>query len=480
MANLSKSDLLKPETSKRKDRGKIIIEGIQKGESFDMDGGFSMIFPEKDNKQSIKMIEKIKENPNTFSSIRLKGLDGKFYGINKIKKTDKFGGGGGARGGADLTAITESGQCYASALAYNTRKKITIEDINYQTLKSIVKYVDTGTTSLDDILEKTPPDWLSSYVKVANALLDNYKFPAGSTVYAHRDSSFHKGLFKYKSDTLKKDKQGDNPQAPGSFDNNKWNPGDIWLTTMSKVPELPTDSWSSLNDKMYELQSGSKRSLLGVSLKKVETPSAHLEEFNKPGSEKKRHRFGGFIVSPERLKTGDIPFFSSIDMYFFIDDKRVQFRATSGIASSPSWQGEIQGLSAAGGKIGGGNINFFLKQVYNKTLFREEGEVVSKVNTPSFWKEFYDYYTELFPGGKNYQKLQNKIGDTPVSMDGFTQLCQDRAKKTETFIVSKFINMRLLNIVMNGTDSQLDEFSSMLFSYAYSNTNQSSYFVKVS
>ena len=67
-------------------------------------------------------------------------------------------------------------------------------------------------------------------------------------------------------------------------------------------------------------------------------------------------------------KTGD--FFKSQDIYIKIAGKEVQFRTFGG---TTSWQGEIKGASAAGGRIGGGNIDFYCKEVFNKGIYGEQG-----------------------------------------------------------------------------------------------------------
>jgi hypothetical protein len=57
----------------------------------------------------------------------------------------------------------------------------------------------------------------------------------------------------------------------GSVDKNKWNPGDIWMTTLglsvNDLPQLTTASWADLNKQIYDLATSNK--LLGVSLKKL-------------------------------------------------------------------------------------------------------------------------------------------------------------------------------------------------------------------
>ena len=185
------------------------------------------------------------------------------------------------------------------------------------------------------------------------------------------------------------------------------------------------------------------------------------------------------MVSPENLRAGQVPFFSSIDCYLYIGDGRVQFRATSGSAAKPSWQGEISGSTAAGGKVGGGNVNTYLIQNYKKGIFKNsESEIASSVNTPVFWKDFYTMYCKLFdnPTYKKYNK--STMGTTKVSEADFKKLALARAKETESFIVSKYMCMKMIDIMMSKTE-KLDSFSTDVFLYGASNTNQSSFFVKI-
>jgi hypothetical protein len=315
---------------------------------------------------------------------------------------------------------------------------------------------------------------------VANLLFKDWKMKSGKTVYFHRDSKFHQKIFSFKQACLAADKKSGTPQAPGSFGDDKWNPGDIWMTTFglteSTLPDMPTDSWAKLNKKIYDL--AQSKELLGVSLKKIErTPKA--DEYNKPGNKKKSYTFNGFIVSPENLKQGQMPFFSSIDCYLYIGDGRVQFRATSGSAAKPSWQGEISGSTAAGGKIGGGNVNTYLLQNFKEGIFRNsEGELVSSVSSPAFWKSFYEMYKKLFdnPTYKKYNK--SSMGGSKVSETDFKKMALARAKETESFIISKYMCMKMIDIMLS-KPQKLNDFATDIFLYGASNTNQSSYFLKI-
>ena len=126
-----------------------------------------------------------------------------------------------------------------------------------------------------------------------------------------------------------------------------------------------------------------------------------------------------------------------------------------------------------------GNIHIHLIQNYKKGIFNNgEGEIVSSVNTPAFWKDFYTMYCKLFdnPTWKKYNK--SAMGSTKVSEADFKKLALARAKETESFIVSKYMCMKMIDVMMSNTQ-KLDSFSTDVFLYGASNTNQSSFFVKI-
>ena len=124
------------------------------------------------------------------------------------------------------------------------------------------------------------------FIKIAKTLTKRYKTSFGTTTTFHRGSTFMENLYKAKATTHKNDKDSataDSPaQAPGSFSNDKWNPGDIWMTTLP-VSSKPLDhvvcSWGEINAEVEKLAFDGK--LLGVSLKKVTGQNAKWKEFNR-------------------------------------------------------------------------------------------------------------------------------------------------------------------------------------------------------
>jgi hypothetical protein len=381
--------------------------------------------------------------------------------LSQIKKDDDMGGGGGSGAGADVTAAVECGQCFVSSIVYNVlKRKIVWEDLTLENLNKAAQYCDTD-IPLDVVIEKSPPEWVQSYIKTANITFDKYKM-ASSPVYFHRGSPFMQGLYKAKKMVMDNDKKSGTQQAPGSFSDDKWNPGDIWMTTLRQVPPISTDSWSSLNKDIYDLAKAKK--VLAVSLKKIGS-SAHVEEYNAPKNGDSEYRYEGYRVTSATERGPMPPFFNSIDLYMKVSGKEIQFRATSGDAS---WQGEIKGATAAGGKIGGGNVNFYLKKHTGKGLFdRSEDEVIKFTKSKDFFKEFYALYTKHFTGEK-------------VNYNDFVNYAEAKQKESKGYLFSKYMNMKFIDIFLSANPANRNKIAGDFLRYAASNTDQSSYFIKVS
>jgi len=396
--------------------------------------------------------------------------------ISQLYKDDLFGGGGGSGGGAEDTKYTESGQCYFNSLCFNVlNRPLKRSDTTLINLKKGAKYVQ-ATKTVDDFYKNGPDDWIENevYIKTANILFNNYKTKFKRPVYFHRGSKFMNDVYLAKQQVQKYEitqarKSGKLPQAPGSFSNDKWNPGDIWMSDLPPTtqPLKVFKDWSELNHAVLteagELKS-KDANLLGVSLKKL-GGTANLQKFNLP----KRVNnisvpFRGFIFG----KNGD--FFSSIDMYFKLGLGEVQFRAFN---STSAWQGEIKGAAAAGGKIGGGNLNYYLEKHINKSIGTSKGLSWKETSaTQVDIKKMYELY-------KKYNNLQmspfNKSSFPVVSYSQF----ETNVKGKNSFIFSKNMCLLFLDSFLSANKNKRDLISTEIIRYAASNTDVSSFFVKV-
>ena len=422
----------------------------------------------KNNKSQLDILDKLKpcgerEDRSSFSALKFISVTGESYSMKDFTKTKEFGGGGGARGGATLTKYTESGQCYFCSLVFNVIKEEISkpEHLSIENFKKSAAYCDTGSLTIDMIIENVANDegWTISMIRAANLLYNDYKTKFKSPVYFHRDSDFMNKIYSYHKECLKKN------AVQGSFDKNKWNPGDIWMTTLglsvTKLPVLTTASWADLNKQIYDLATSNK--LLGVSLKKVEG-IAKKEETNNPGVVKTKYNFESYRLAAAGSKGS---FFNSIDMYMTISGTEIQFRATN---TTESWQGEVQGGAAAGGKIGGGNINEYLKKwrADKKGLFKEsEKEVFAFTKTSGFMEEFFRLYKKYYEGADKLKTLKE-----------FTAAAKAKdADSPGSFYFSKYMNLKFIDLFM--TSGKQNNIASDFIYYAKSQTNESSYFIKI-
>ena len=169
--------------------------------------------------------------------------------------------GGGSGGGAAVTAVTESAQCYYCSLAFNVKRgPIKEADCTITNLEKAAKYVQ-ATVKVKSAVDRLPEDWPDTLIKSANIVYNKYKSKVTGSVYFHRGSPFMEKVYRAKKEVQKMDKASGNPQAPGSFSDDKWNPGDIWMSTKSPgaapLKEIKQD-WSVYNQALLDKARGIK------------------------------------------------------------------------------------------------------------------------------------------------------------------------------------------------------------------------------
>jgi len=451
--------------------------------------------------EEIKDLAKPKSTKMFF--VDAKGTKGKEYKLSDLKKSEEFGGGSGSGGGAKDTAVTESMQCYYCALRYKLKKELNSENSTPKALKdkSLQGYVFafngstrwTASTLLAahaNTTSKALPTWIeydesgqNVYTKTANELAINQAW--GGIPYFHRGSSFMSAIYQSKKTALEFDRseQGDKKAPSSGFSDDKWNPGDIWMSTMDPNPSTskPLDfgkvencnlTFETLKENVYLLAKSQK--LLGVSLKKV-TGEASIKEFNTypDRTQNTNVTLGKFSFG----QTGD--FFNSADIYLTLGTKQVQFRSTD---STKSWQGEVKGAAAAAGKIGGGGVNFYCLDILKKTIGTVPKDAKKWKETrwsDSYFKDFHNLYKTYSKHSKN--KFQN---DKPVNEKDFKQMANgyinSKGKNAgPAFKFSKYMGLLLLDAIYTGEGSKKNEWAKQVLRYAMSNIDISTYFIKI-
>jgi hypothetical protein len=350
----------------------------------------------------------------------------------------------GSGGGAAQTAVQESSQCLVNAIRYNKGSEISEKDLNEKNFARATKRIET-TSSLEEMMSfiQDNSSWKTSLISTANALAKqfpgNFKFYRGQGVATAVDQAAKSCL----------------KLTVGNLNINKWNPADIWMASdnldISSIPQ---------NTEIYKLNKWMKakyksKELIGVSLKKCgedcKLTVYNLKEIERP------EKFEG-------LGPKDTNFFKSLDIYIKYTDGLIQFRNFSNITS---WQGEIKSKSAAGGKIGGGGVSMVVSLQGNQDLLPPQSEVLATCKSANE-KTASDLYKKY----KSISLLKSKMKEEEFIE---TFLSAPLSSKT-----SNYMNIELLNRLSKMSKEEKDKFVQGLISYAKSETNVSSVFVKAS
>jgi hypothetical protein len=430
---LSPAELSKDATfggGKKVPRIEILIDKITNKESLELENGGSFTVTDTG-----KVLSQLKGKTKIDKAIVL-GVDedGKTITTSDLKKTADFGGGGGMRGGSELTAQAESAQCIANAIRYSSSDDITEESINDQTIQSSKSKVEVTDFDSASNLLKNNKGWLISSVSIANALAKQYP---GSFIH-NRGSEWVQKLNNKVKPLLKE---------VGIQDINKWNPADIWMVS----PEESDIEWpGSLEEiNILLLEKFNAGLIIGVSLKKADK-NVTLKVFNAGTSDGKKYKMKGVDVSPSHAKA-----------YIILDDgSKIEFRNFSALTG---FMGELGLKKAAGGKVGYSII---------KKAFADNNITLSSPN------EIKDEVLNEDPKFKaKFEKLWKNISE--LSSADFNQYYDDPKKTINqkySYRISKFLALEIVD-ALNKAEKP-NEIISDLIGYASSQTKESSVFVK--
>ena len=481
--------------------------------------------------------------------------------LSEIEKTAEFGSSSGSGGGADATAAVESMCCYfASYLMQSNETSLAqIEDkkdllmyvkplSDFFKKTSNSKYVEafdkTTRLSFDDCYahwsKKSDADWMYTFISTANIIKKRARKFKGN-VYFHRGSPFMDSIYekKKKCEQHNKDlvKSGDAPtslqEGLQSISDDKWNPGDIWMSTkkpteepfsydmqgIMKKMEMHICDWPSLQQAVYN--SAINGETVGISLKKS-GKSADIKFFNdtNPSSVKPSIRYTGYTFG-----SGD--FFNSADVYIGFNSGSMQFRP---FATTKSWQGEIKGTKASGGKAGGGAANYYAELFFGRSIDNTEklksgewkeykGIIGGKGKNTAIKEKIHTLYTLYNKGQKTKKNTVVKINHTKAKKGNpYEELSTDDFKRTEdskflyytyignnpyvslkdfiilgdnyvnnknklspeSFYFGKYMGLALVDLIQSGTSENRNGFATEIVRFAMSNIdNVSSFYWKI-
>lgn len=352
--------------------------------------------------------------------------------------------------GAEVTALAESLQAYACATRQFLGKDLTsVGEITARTTKD----ADCDRT-LKQCLEGLNAQWYHSVIVTANKIAKDFKITKSSSFVFYRGgtmvNSIYKEFAKFRKDS-------------GITGDDKWNPADIWMAKKSFKFKA---GWTSLSDyNSYIYDQFQKKNLVGISLKLVPKGDAHSKIFN-----------DGKPLTAEFLsfKLGLDPT-DSKDIYITFTNEakklgEIQLRNFSSRPITSSWQGEIKGKAAAGGKVGGGILyNAAIECGVPRGTLMQPSAFASKIDKPSeqVFKDFVKMYMALLGTPSNATKAKQ-----------YLQLVKAKHVSDKTWWMSKYLGISYCYaIAMAG---KTNEVTKWLYGYGSSATKNSSIFIKYS
>jgi len=351
--------------------------------------------------------------------------------------------------GSEITALAESLQAYACATRQYLGKDLTsVTDISDKTIKD----ADCDRT-LDQCIDGLNAQWFHSVVVTSNKIAKDFRINKSSNYIYYRGGDLVASIYSEFSNFRKQS---------GIVGDDKWNPADIWMA--KKGFKFKSD-WPSLEDyNRYIYDNYHDKELIGISLKLVPKGDATSKVYN-----------DGMPITAkyENIKINPIPI-ESKDVYiqFKTDGNKtgeIQLRNFSSRPVPSSWQGEIKGKTAAGGKIGGGLL---IKAA------QESGVPNSKLTPPSSFsssidkpseqliKDFVDMFCSL-------AKITNAAEKKRIM-----QLVKIKQKEDKTWWLSKYLGVAYCYAILNS--GKVDDVTKWLYGYGSSATKNSSIFIKYS
>lgn len=346
--------------------------------------------------------------------------------------------------GSEITALYECLQAYACAARQAKGRDLeSLFEINASNTRSA-----KCDRPLKDCMEQFKGDEGYSYsiVETANQFFRDYQIRSGYT--------FHRGLGKVEGiyREWRKYKSGS-----GMTGDDKWNPADIWAIKSGYTQKVNCKSLQEYND--FVLEQYNAKNLIGISLKKVPRGQVKTKVFNDGGS-KITARFKQ--VKPMTDVT------ASKDVYLTVSsagkDFDIQLRNFSSRPVTSSWQGEVKGKSAAGGKIGGGVL---IEQAERAGIRMNKPSQFNPNTKPSdaVLRKFAQMYKTIAPRSRESQKEVMSKTKGLAAVD-------------PTWWMSKYLSVYFAHSIVSSPKK--NKVASQIYSYASSATDNSSVFVKYS
>ena len=440
MRPLSPGELKKPNSNTKEPRIEILRNAILQGLKVPTVDNTEVVFA--NSSENLEAVEKFKDEGKAFE---LSTIDGKRMSSSNIGKSPMFGGGSGAGGGTENTALAESLQCVWTAALLEYGANQPVEFFTPSILKSVMKKVDIGGTTFNQMMTLDPSWSISAYLSAQQMIKDRY---VNKKHKFHRDSDIMKFIYKAKDIAFKN--SGFKPLT-----GDKWNPGDIWAIEdgVDVKKELDTSSIAALNRVLLRLFK--ERKVVAISLKLVKK-NAKSKEYNVKASPQD-HKFVSGAVKSSRGT-----FFSNKGGMVTFSGGEMEIRPNNYLGANKI---EIKGTTARGGGAGWGVIMASAKRYMGVNIPAHSNIKATAQKLAKGDKKSLQYFFKMA-----------READPSLTYDYFTQ---ESLKQDAGWFSAKLAAVMIVYYLKTNKGRKADAFINAIVNYAASNSDDSSAFVKI-
>lgn len=349
--------------------------------------------------------------------------------------------------GAEVTALAESLQAYACAARQHLGKPLTsITEVNATTVKGFSECDRPLKKCLDELDDK----WYHSVIVTANKIFDDFDIGRSEKFIFYRGGKLVEEIY---AEFRRFKKQS------GITGDDKWNPADIWMV---KTNFKFQDGWPTLLDyNNYIFHEFMGKNLVGISLKKIPKGPATSKIFNE--GEPLTASWDGYKLGENMSDSKDI----YLKYTSSGKEGEIQLRNFSSRPVTSSWQGEVKGKTAAGGKIGGGVV---------MQAALESGIPRAKLMMPSSFNSQINKPSEATL--KDFVKMFKKLSGTKKTDKALMIELKETIGRDKTWWMSKFLGVHYVYTILESKKEK--EVIKWMYQYASSATKNSSIFIKYS
>jgi len=409
---------------------------------------------------------------NRYNKQAIELTNGRFIGLNDIKRTTEFGSSPGSSTGLVQTRINETIQTIFFSLRYNKKNTLTEDDVNNfiekmpdKNLDDICEdllnvYINIDTKAIIKKSDLSPEKgWMTTHLDLANALFDILDFEEKSNLkYVFYQAFAEKELLNVIHNKFY-ELIHNIPDLNININFAKWNPADVFVVNSKEENKMIENIRKCTDFVTFNSQMDiyfNERWLIGISLKKITRENNLKFIINKDEESYFYYDYSNASINP--LASMSVNIHVNTTSTIHTNTKQIMTARIYTDKEESDILLEIQGVKSKGGKA---SLNYL-----NKVLTDID---VTPIPT---YKEIFLTNDELINEIEKYYSIldKNKLTKTRGSNHDIS--------KTRSKLISKYQSLMIVDILETNKNKPIRNTVLDKFFYSFTKMSKSDYIVK--